>query len=110
MRLFTITLLVFAAMVLTSCVTTSDLSRLDETKAKMNCISYKEGMDWQDVKNKLDMPQITPIPEEDSNLNQNLRIYRKSYAIFYTDLKETEEEGNVRFKEIVTSVEICRDK
>ena len=110
MRLLTITVFVFAAMTLTSCATTGDLSRLDEIKAKLNCVSYKEGMDWQDVKGVLGTPQITPIPEQDSQLKKHSRIYRKSYAVFYTDLKETDEEGKVRFKEIVTNVEICREK
>jgi hypothetical protein len=41
-------------------------------------------------------------------LSKNVRIYKDKIIIFYTERQEVEEGGKVRFKEIVSKIEICK--
>lgn len=103
------------AIILTSCSATlqgSKSKRLDEVKADLNCIEYKEGMDWEQVK-KIGEPDIYPLPEPDTastGLSKNTRVYKNMTLIFYTETKEVKEEEKVRFREVVTKIEVCKEK
>lgn len=96
------------AIVLASCAATIQSGKLDEVKAGMNCVEYKEGLAWKEIKEKMGTPDIAPLPEPGTDLSKNTRIYKDKIIIFYTERQEVEEGGKVRFKEIVSKIEICK--
>lgn len=80
---------------------------LSQVKANLDCIEYKEGISWKQISEKLNSPDIAPIPEPD-NLSKNTRIYSDKTIIFYTELKEVKKGSKVRFYEIVNKIELCK--
>lgn len=98
------------AIVLASCAHTIQSGKLDEVKAGLNCIEYKEGIAWMEIKEKMGAPDIVPMPEPGTDLSKNTRIYKDKIIIFYTERQEVEEGGKVRFKEIASKIEICKEK
>jgi hypothetical protein len=83
--------------------------RLDEVKAGLECISYREDLAWEQVINSLGDVDIAPIPGPES-LFKNARIYKRRVVIFQVETKETVEAGRSKFVEVVKGLEICREK
>ncbi len=98
------------AITLASCAAAIQSNKLDEVKAGLNCMEYKEGIAWKEIKEKFGAPDIAPIPETGTDLSKNTRIYKEKIIIFSTERQEVEEGGKVRFKEIVSKIEICKEK
>ncbi len=105
-----ITILFIIVMVLSSCTTFQEPTTLGRVKSSLNCTTYKEGTSWSEVSKVMGPPDIAPIPETGTDLTKNTRIYKDRIIIFYTEMKEVVEEGKVRFKEVVTSMEFCKRK
>ncbi len=81
-----------------------------EVKEGSTCLEYKEAMDWEQVAQKFGTPDITPIPEPGTDLSANARGYKNMKVIFYTKRQQVNEDGKVRFKEVIYKVEVCRKK
>jgi hypothetical protein len=95
---------------LSSCTTLQQPKTLSQIKSELDCIQYKEGMSWNQVSQVMSPPDIAPIPEPGTDLSKNTRIYKDKIIIFYIEMKEVEEEGKVRFQEVVTNIEFCKKK
>jgi hypothetical protein len=95
---------------LSSCTTLQQPKTLSQIKSEHECIQYKEGMSWNQVSQVMSPPDIAPIPEPGTDLSKNTRIYKDKIIIFYIEMKEVEEEGKVRFQEVVTNIEFCKKK
>jgi len=98
------------AIVLSSCTTLQKPATLGQVKSRLDCIQYKEEMSWNQVSQGMGTPDIAPIPEPGTDLSKNTRIYEGKIIIFYMEMKEVTEEGTVRFREVVTNVEVCKKK
>ncbi|MCF8146042.1 MAG: hypothetical protein K9N21_19210 [Deltaproteobacteria bacterium] len=101
--LFLIVLLAAAA-----CTPFSGPETLGEFKNNIHCLEYKQGMPWNEIKNSLGTPEVTPIPQIDSGLSQNARIYKGKTVIFYTKPQKIEKNGKMRFEEVVYKIEVCK--
>lgn len=108
MRRFAIFFII--VITLTSCTTLQKPKTLDQVKAGLDCIEYKEGMDWKQISDKFGTPPITPLPEPGTNLSKNARGYKDMTIIFYTDTQEVKEGEKVRFHEVVNKIEVCNEK
>jgi len=108
MRYFTALFVV--AIALTSCTTLQKPKTLDQAKAGLDCIEYKEGIGWGQISEKFGNPDITPLPETGTDLSRNARGYNDMTIIFYTERKEQKEGEKVRFHEVVTKIEVCKKK
>lgn len=105
-----LTILFVIVMALSSCTTLQQPTTLGQVKSTLNCIQYKEGMSWNQVFQAMGPPDIAPIPEPGPDLSKNTRIYKDKIIIFYIEMKEVMEEGRVRFREVVTNIEVCKEK
>lgn len=83
---------------------------LSEVKGELSCAEYQPGMGWDQVAAKFGPPEITPKPEPGTDLSMNARGYHGMTVIFYTKRQQVNEEGKVRFKEVVYKIEICKRK
>lgn len=95
---------------LTSCATIQKPKTLDQVRADLDCIEYKEGIDWKQIPQKIGSPDIAPLPEPGTDLSSNTRVYENKIIIFYIERQEVKEEGKVRFQEAVTKIEVCKEK
>lgn len=93
---------------LTSCAFFQRTETLDKVKGGLDCIEYKDKIAWKVISEKFGAPNISPIPEPGTDLSKNVRIYKDKIIIFYTERQEVEEGEKVRFKEIVSKIEICK--
>ncbi|NUO09704.1 MAG: hypothetical protein HUU08_13670 [Candidatus Brocadia sp.] len=105
-----VTVLFVVAIALTSSTTLQKSKTLNQAKAGLDCIEYTEGMDWKQISEKLGAPSITPLPEPGTNLSRNARGYEDMTIIFHTERKEFKEGERVRFHEVVTKIEVCKEK
>ena len=76
--------------------------------ANTPCITYHEGMDWNQVAAEFGTPDLLPRPEPGTTLSQNARGYRAMTVIFYTKRQQYNEAGKIRFKEVIYKVDICK--
>jgi len=97
-------------MALSSCTTLQKPTTLGQVKSALNCITYTEGMEWNQVSQAMGHPDIAPIPEPGPDLSKNTRVYKNKVVIFNIEMKEVKEEGKVRFREVVTGIDVCRKK
>ena len=95
---------------LTSCATIQKPKTLDQVRTGLDCIEYKEGIDWKQIAEKFGNPDIAPLPEPGTDLSSNTRVYENKTIIFYTETQEVTEGGKVRFQEAVTKIEVCKEK
>ena len=95
---------------ITSCSYVQHPKTLSQVKADLDCIRYEKGLDWKQISEKFGVPDIAPLPEPGTSLGNNSRIYKNTVTIFYTDLREIKEGEKVRFHEVVTNIEVCREK
>lgn len=102
--------LMVLAMLFTSCISLQNRQTLSDLKADLDCIPYREGLEWKHVAGKFGTPSITPIPEAGTDLSKNTRGYKGKTILFFTERKEVSEDGKTRFHEVVTAIEICKPK
>ncbi len=96
---------------LTSCtILQKPPKTLEQVKAGLDCIEYKEGMDWNQISDKFSTPPITPLPEPGTDLSKNARGYKNMTIIFYTERREVKVGEKVRFHEVVNKIEVCKEK
>jgi hypothetical protein len=98
------------AVVLTSCTYFQLPNTLDRAKADLECIKCDEGIRWAEISEKFGSPDVTPMPEPGTRLARNARLYKGKTIIFYTELQEVKEGEKIRFREVVTSIEVCKKK
>ncbi len=107
MKHFVIVLL--GVILLTSCATFQERT-LSQVKEDLDCIKYKEGINWGQISEKFSDPDIAPLPEHGTDLIRNTRVYKDKVIIFYTEMQEVKEMEKVRFYEVVTNIEVCKEK
>ena len=105
-----LTILFIIVIALSSCTTLQKPTTLGQVKSTLNCIPCKEGMSWNQISQVMGPPDIPTIPEPGPDLSKNTRIYEDKIIIFYVEVREVKEEGKVRFQEVVTNIEVCREK
>jgi hypothetical protein len=109
-RMRRLSILFIIVIVLSSCTTFQKPTTLGQVKSTLICITYKEGMSWNQVSQAIGPPDIAPIPEPGPDLSKNIRVYKDKIIIFYTGIRDVIEEGKVRPQEFVTNLEICKEK
>jgi len=95
---------------LSSCTTFQSPKTLDKVKAGLDCIEYNEGIGWKQIYEKFGTPDIAPIPQPGQDLSKNARVYEDKIIIFYTERQEVKEGEKIRFNEVVTKIEVCKEK
>jgi hypothetical protein len=98
----------FVLLILSSCVALSNPTTIGQVKEGLNCIEYKEGMAWADVKTKLGKYDEAPIPEPGKDVLRNSRVYKNMTVIFYTEVRDVKVGDKIRPQEMVYKIEICR--
>ncbi len=101
--------LVIVAFGLSACAVPTKTTTLEESKAGLDCLVYKERIRWKDVQERFGEPDYAPIPTREK-LSQNIRIYTGKTIIFYTELKRTKVDGKIRYEEVITKLEICKER
>jgi hypothetical protein len=92
-----------------SCCSLKQDMTVSELRAKYHCVEVTQGLEWKTVQEVLKEPDAAPRPGPGS-LKENARAYCDKVVIFYTDLQEREVEGRKAFVEVVTKVEVCKEK
>lgn len=98
------------AVLVTSCANAQSQTTLDQVKANLECMRFKKDTEWKVISEKFGSPDIAPAPEPGTGLARNARIYKNKVIIFFTELQEYKEGEKVRFREVVTGVEVCKEK
>jgi len=101
-------LFIIFILALPACSSFSEPETLGNLKENLNCIEYEKDMQWNEIKESFGSPTNTPIPNADSELSLNTRVYKNMSVIFYTKLQKLEQDGKTRFKEVVYKVEVCK--
>jgi hypothetical protein len=107
-RMVVLCILVF--LLVSSCAVGKSGKPLTEVKAGLECIQYEKGMRWEAVAATLGQPDVAPLPEPGTDLSKNTRVYMKRTVILSVERQEVTEADKVRFHEVVTGLEICREK
>jgi hypothetical protein len=104
--------LVFLAIasVLTSCAYFQPPKTLDQAKVDLDCVNYDKGISWAEISEKFGSPDVAPLPEPGVRLTRNARLYKGKTIIFYTEIQEVKEGEKIRFREVVTGIEVCKKK
>ncbi len=96
---------------LTSCIITQKQPKtLDQVKVGLDCVEYKEGMDWNQISDTFGTPPITPLSEPGTDLSKNVRGYEDMKIFFHTERRKVKEGEKVRFHEVVNKIEVCKKK
>jgi hypothetical protein len=95
---------------ITSCSYVQHPKTFGQVKADWDCIPYKGGMRWTQISERLGAPDIAPLPETGTDLSRNTRGYINKVVIFHLERQEVKEAGKVRFYEVVTDIEVCKEK
>jgi len=93
-----------------ACTSLSNSQTLSQAKENLFCLEYSNGIPWEQVQHAFGDPPFAPQPEPGTDLSQNTRGYKNLRIFFHTKPQKTEEEGKIRFKEVVYKVEICKEK
>lgn len=99
-----------AIILLSSCIALAAPRSVEEVKESSTCLEYHGGMGWLEIANTFGEPDIAPKPEPGTDLSMNARGYQDLTVIFYTKRKRVNEDGKIRFKEVVYKIEICKRK
>ncbi len=102
--------LVTMAMAVTSCGHLQQPMTLSAVKADLDCIPYEKGVSWKQIVATLRDPDLAPLPEPGTDLRKNARIYRDGIIVLYVESQEVTEGGKIRFQEVVTHIDLCREK
>ena len=81
---------------------------LSGVEGESTCVEYHEGMSWDEVSAKFGTPDIAPQPEPGTDLSQNSRGYNAMTVIFYTKRQPINEDGKIRFKEVIYKIDLCK--
>lgn len=79
---------------------------MSQLRRAFDCIEYREGMK-ADTLERIGAPRIPTDPAPNDSLKKNGKIYTNKTVIFHTEEKAGEKGER---EEIVTRVEVCRDK
>ena len=93
-----------------SCATGKSGKTLAESRAGLECFQYEKGAAWEAVAESLGRPDIAPLPDSGTDLSKNTRIYTNRIIILSVERQEVSEGGKVRFREVVTGLEVCRER
>lgn len=96
-------------LLLSACSLSNRAESLDEIKSELNCFVYEDGMRWKIIKTAFDEPDFAPLPSGES-LSKNTRGYEGKVVIFHTELNKIKVNGKTRYEEIISRVEICKEK
>ena len=107
--LFRVILVYLVLVLLPGCVGLNKTVRLEEYKADLQCFVYEGEMMWKEVEEAFGEPDRFPLPSAES-LSENARIYEDKILIFYTEPKRIEQQGKIRFPEVVSKLEVCTKK
>lgn len=99
-----LSVLLLLVLLVTSCANQMALSPVKE---RGSCLEYQAGMDWDQVANKLGPPGTFPKPGAGTDLSQNARGYSDMVVTFHTKREQVNENGKIRFKEVVYKIEVC---
>ena len=103
-------LIIFMAIVPLSCNAFQNNITISQVKQNLNCLEFREGIQWKEAVAKIGEPDIAPFPEPGTDLSVNTRVYNNITIIFHTKRQEFKEEGKTRFMEVVDRIEVCRTK
>jgi hypothetical protein len=92
-----------------ACSLSNQSVTLDEIKSDLKCVTYEDGLRWQIIKEELGEPDFAPLPSGES-LSKNTRVYEDKIVIFHTELNKIKVNGKTRYEEIISRVEICKEK
>jgi hypothetical protein len=94
---------------LSACSLSNESISLDEIKSDLNCFAYEDGVRWKIIKAAFGEPDFAPLPSGES-LSRNTRVYEDKVVIFHTELNKIKVNGKTRYEEVISSVEICKQK
>lgn len=106
---FNALILAIVALGICACAVPTKTTTLEEIKPGLNCLVYGEGIEWKAIEEKLGEPDYAPIPTG-QKLGQNIRIYTDKTIMFHTELKRRKVDGKIRYEEIITKLEICKER
>jgi hypothetical protein len=93
-------------LLLSSCGIVNRQTTLTRIKDDLNCVEISKETEWTDIRTVLGEADIYPIPEQD-RLDKNTRIYKSKLIIFYVENQKHEIDGKIRFREVITRIELC---
>ena len=96
-------------LLLSACSLSNKTASLDEIKSELNCFAYEDGVRWKIIKTAFGEPDFAPLPSGES-LSKNTRVYEDKVVIFYTELNKIKVNGKTRYEEVISRVEICKQK
>jgi hypothetical protein len=64
---------------------------------------------WKIIKTAFGEPDFAPLPSGES-LSKNARVYQDKVVIFHTELNKIKVNGKTRYEEVISRVEICKQK
>jgi hypothetical protein len=106
---FKVVILFIVTFGMCACAAPTKTTTLEEIKIGFNCHVYREGMEWKAIEEKFGEPDYAPIPTG-QKLSQNIRIYTELIIMFHTELKRKVVDGKIRYEEVITTVEICKER
>jgi len=93
-----------------SCATGKSGKTLTEVRAGLECFRYEKDVPWDAVAESLGQPDMAPLPDSGTDLSKNTRIYTNRIVILSVERQEVSEGKKVRFREVVTGLEVCRER
>jgi hypothetical protein len=99
----------FLSLAVVSCAGPGSTRSLEQIRAGLDCVQYKEGLAWDQVKTLFGEADEAPPPLAES-LFKNARVYRDKTIIFHTETKKIEESGRSRYIEVVAGIDLCKEK
>jgi hypothetical protein len=102
-------ILVVVALGICACALRTKTTTLEEIKPGLNCLVYTGEIKWKAIEEKLGEPDYAPIPTG-QKLSQNIRIYTDLTIMFHTELKSKKVDGKIRYEEVITELEICKER
>jgi len=99
----------FFLLLFPSCTGLSSARSLEEVKASLDCVTYSDDLQWEQIAKPFGRADETPIPVPGS-LFGNTRVYKDKIVIFYVDSKEMIEAGRSKFVEVVKRIEVCKER
>lgn len=108
MKKISILIVIIFVLPLFSCG--QNLRTLNQVKTNLVCIKVEKGVDWTQISEKMGSPDIAPRPESGADLDKNARIYRGKMIIIHVVRERIQEDGKMRFHEVLSEIELCQDK
>ncbi len=102
-----VTLLLSLAVV--SCAGPGSTRSLEQVRAGLDCVQYKEGLAWDQVRTVFGEADEAPPPSAES-LFKNARVYMGKTIIFHTDRRKIEESGRATYIEVIAGIDLCKER